>query len=345
MQTSSQRTTCFVVSDTPSENQDVPPDKAPAVLSVVGLSVHYAGRAERPAAHDVSFELGRGSVLGLAGESGSGKTSVALAILGLLAPKTSSTRGSVVLGDEELLRSPIRRLRQTWGSELALIPQNPMTALTPVLSIGYQFVQTIRVHQRDCKRGEARQRAAEALAMAGIPDPERILRQYPHNVSGGTAQRIAIAMAFVNRPRVVVADEPTSALDATVQRQILDLMAGEVERHGTSVILISHDFGVIAALSDQICVMYRGRVVEQGDAQSVLSNPAHPYTRALVAAAEGRVEKERPPAGGGQALSGCPYAPRCLLASPECMAAVPGLVDVSSSHRARCLHLGERIGR
>lgn len=305
-------------------------------LRVVDLSVSYrASGGLRRAVRSVSFSVGEGKVCGVVGESGSGKTTLGLAALGLLPRATANVEGSVWLGSLDLVSATPRQLRGLLGSELALIPQNPMTALTPVLTIGYQFREAIRAHER-CSAAEAQVRAIDALAATGVAGGRRVLGQYPHQVSGGTAQRIVIALALINRPRVVIADEPTSALDTPVQRQILQLLQRRVTEDGVSLVLISHDFGVIAALSDQVIVMYRGMDVESGSADQVLTAPAHPYTRALLAAAEGKALPRAPEPAIVMGAHRCEFVLDCPCRLQLCGSVPPPLNSVTADHRARC---------
>ena len=311
-------------------------DETP-VLEVEDLSVTYwRGGAERRAVKGVSFRLMRGEVLGLVGESGSGKSSVALSLLGLL-PKGSVCGGAARIGSTDLLDRSAKQRRAVLGSQIGFVPQSPSAALTPVLSIGYQMCEAVRAHRR-CSKSAAEQHALRTLARVGISDGERILRQYPHQISGGTAQRVLISIALLHDPQLVVADEPTSALDATVQRQILDLLSGQVRDLDIAMLIISHDFGVVAALADRVAVLYAGRVVETGDADSILSAPSHPYTAALLDAA-----RAKPSAGGerrGQVYTSevCDYAHCCPSVDDDCLTGVPELAPIPGGRRARCLH-------
>ncbi len=303
------------------------------ILKVGDLSVSYAGGSV-PAVDGVDLSVKEGKVCALVGESGSGKTSIASAILGTL-PPTARTSGSVAFDGQNLLGLPDRKRREIRGRLVAFIPQNPMSSLNPVLTIGYQIVETIRVHG-GASKAEATARAIAALRQVGVPDPERALRRYPHEFSGGTAQRILIAIALVNGPRLVIADEPTSALDATVQRQIVDLLAHLVKTTRMTMLLISHDLGSVASLSDRVAVIYAGHIVEEGTVEAVINYPKHPYTSALIAAARGKVGRVKRSEADAVTLSTCRFLPRCPSATDACHGRAPELVEMTAGHRARC---------
>lgn len=305
---------------------------APTLLQLDGISVTYPGAVA--AVEGVSLSVAEGEVHGLVGESGSGKTSIASAILGMLAP-SALTSGSIGFMGHELLHLSDRQRRDIRGRLIAFIPQNPMSALNPVLTVGYQLVETIRVHGNATRR-EAEVLAADMLRQVGLPDPARALRRYPHEFSGGTAQRILIAIALVNGPRLVVADEPTSALDATVQRQIVELLATLVATRQMAMLLISHDLGTVGSLSDRISVMYAGQVVESGPVQSILRRPCHPYTEALVAASRGKAAHVKRAEGDPRRLATCRFLPRCPASVATCHGPAPTLLRLADGQRVRC---------
>ena len=310
-----------------------------SVLSVRDLAVHYqTDDGAVPAVNGVSFDLMPGETYAIVGESGSGKSTVALALLAL-APVVG---GSVRLGGRDIAamgRAELRRLR---GREIAMIFQEPMTSLNPVLTLGYQLVETIRLHQ-PLNRTAARSRAVEMLEKVGISDPARRLNQYPHELSGGMRQRVMIAMALSCNPRVLVADEPTTALDVTVQAQILTLLDQLRAEFGTAILLITHDIGVVAETADRIGVMYAGQLIEEASASDLFETPLHPYTRGLLASVP-RVDL--PPAGGplaalagtpprpGKAPPGCPFRPRCADAMAHCTTMPPEARQ--GRHSVRC---------
>jgi peptide/nickel transport system permease protein len=299
----------------------------------------------------VSFSMRPGTVLGLVGESGCGKTMTARALPGLLPDGVEVTGGSVWYAGRDLAGLPEHRLRAIRGREIAMISQEPMVALDPVFSIGYQLTQPIR-RFRGAGRAEARRVAADLLGQVGITDPRRVLRSYPHQLSGGMAQRVCIALALTGAPRLLIADEPTTALDVTVQAEILSLLRSLVRDTGLSVLIVSHDLGVIADMCDDVAVMYAGQVVEAGTVTDVLGQPSHPYTAALLGAnphvAEGLPVPDRLPSIPGTVPapadwpSGCRFAGRCALATAACADPVPA----TRAHGAgpvltgmvRCIH-------
>jgi peptide/nickel transport system permease protein len=294
----------------------------------------------------VSFALRPGAVLGLVGESGCGKTITARALPGLLPEGVQLAGGSVWFAGRDLACLPENQLRAIRGREIAMISQEPMVALDPVFSIGYQLTQPIR-RFRNVGRAEARRIAAQLLGQVGITDPRRVLRSYPHQLSGGMAQRVCIALALTGSPRLLIADEPTTALDVTVQAEILSLLRSLVKTTGLSVLIVSHDLGVVADLCDDVAVMYAGQVVEAGTVAEVLGRPTHPYTAALLGAnphvAEGLPVPDRLPSIPGTVPaaadwpSGCRFAGRCALATAECADPVPA-TRAHGSGSVRCIH-------
>lgn len=259
------------------------PDATP-LLEVRRLTVRFAPEG-RPAVDDVSFRLAPGETLAVVGESGSGKSATALALTRLLPePPATYPTGEILLAGRDLLALPGRELRRVRGKEIAYVFQDPMTALNPVLTVRQQIGETLALHRPDVPANR-RARDAEivrALTEVGITEPARRLHAYPHELSGGMAQRVVIAMALACRPKLLVADEPTTALDATVQRQIIDLFKELKGRLGLSVLLITHNFSLLGGLADRVAVMFRGRLVEEGRTEDVLRDPRHPYTRALI---------------------------------------------------------------
>ena len=322
-------------------------------LDVRGLTVELPTPSGwvRPV-NDVSFTLARGETLGIVGESGSGKTMLSLALMGLephggrrqgeawLHPRNASANGDSPR--ENLLALSPEKMREVRGREIAMIFQEPMTALNPVLRIGAQLEEAIRVHEPRVAAYEIRSRALAAIERAALSDPVRRARQYPHQLSGGLRQRVMIAMALAAAPGVLIADEPTTALDVTVQKQILELLAKLRRDLQLSMLFITHDLGVVAQVADRVAVMYAGRIVEEGPVSEVLHAPAHPYTQALLRAAP-RLAREKlvPIPGTVPALDalppGCAFAPRCPHHVPQCDAAVPELRAVNTNHHARCI--------
>jgi peptide/nickel transport system ATP-binding protein len=333
------------------------------VLDVRGLTVELPSRAGwvRPV-NDVSFALGEGETLGIVGESGSGKTILSLALMGL-EPHGARRKGEAWLASDSggersakqnaaqnarrnLLALTPNETRAIRGREIAMIFQEPMTALNPVMRIGAQIEEAIRVHDPSASDADIRRRAIEALEKASVPEPDRRARQYPHQLSGGLRQRVMIAMALAAGPRVLIADEPTTALDVTVQKQILELLARLRSELKLAMLFITHDLGVVAQVADRIAVMYCGRVVETGPALEVLRAPKHPYTEGLLRAAPKLVRETLVPIPGAvptlDALPpGCAFSPRCGYRVAECDAEVPQLREVNVQHSARCILVPE----
>lgn len=299
--------------------------------------------------NEVSFALEAGEALGLVGESGCGKTMLSLGLMGL-EPHGARRSGRAWL---ELSRNGAsaktnlaaingEAMRKMRGREIAMIFQEPMTALDPVMRIGAQIEEAIRVHEPRLSRAEIRNRANEALKLASVPEPAKRARQFPHQLSGGLRQRAMIAMAIAMRPRLLIADEPTTALDVTVQEQIIELLARLREELRLSVLFITHDLGVVAQIASRVAVMYAGRIVEIGPTREVLANPKHPYTVGLLRAVPRLETREVVPIAGAvprlnDLPSGCAFAPRCDFHREECDATVPELREASPEHRARCI--------
>jgi oligopeptide transport system ATP-binding protein len=309
------------------------------LLEVLDLSVRfetYQGVVR--AVERVSFALEHGETLGLVGESGSGKSVSCLALLGLI-PKPPGVveSGQVLFGGRDLLKLPARELRRVRGNELAMIFQDPMSSLNPLLTVERQLTEVLEVH-KGLHRREARTRAAAALGDVGIPNPEVRLASYPHELSGGMRQRVMIAMALLCEPAVLFADEPTTALDVTIQAQILELMAALQEKRGTAIVLITHDLGVVAGMADRVNVMYAGRIVETAATGPLFAGPRHPYTAGLLASVpslEGDhgaelTSIEGQPPDLAALPPGCAFAPRCELSVERCLTAVPPLEPVSA---------------
>jgi oligopeptide/dipeptide ABC transporter ATP-binding protein len=295
----------------------------------------------------LSFSIAPGEVLGLVGESGSGKSITSLAIMGLLPP------GAAVSGvinfqngqntPSSLLELPPDSLRALWGSRMAMIFQEPMTALNPVMRVGEQIAEAVLAHNL-IPKVEAWQRAVEGMRDVAIPDPEQRARSYPHQLSGGMRQRVMIAMAIVNRPQLLIADEPTTALDVTIQAQILELLNELRRKFGLAMLFISHDLAVVSHVADRVAVMYTGSLVELGTKADIFNRPAHPYTRGLLRAiptlatdrAQPLATIEGTVPGMGALPAGCPFEPRCEYRVGKCAVEMPPLVEVAAGHWARC---------
>jgi peptide/nickel transport system permease protein len=331
--------------------RDAPP-AAPAtdrLLEVSDLSVEFLTESGAATVVDhVSFGVDAGEVVALVGESGSGKTVSSLAVMRLIAsPPGRITSGAVMFEGRDLLSLSFNELREVRGDQIAMAFQDPMTSLNPAFTIGTQLVDTIRLH-RTMSKSAARERARELLELVGIPDPERRLGDYPHQLSGGMRQRALLALALSCEPRLLIADEPTTALDVTVQAQILDLLRSLQERSGMAVIFVTHDLGVVADLCSRVLVMYAGQVVEEAPVEELFARPRHPYTEGLLAAIpQTGTAGERLASIPGVVPSalamptGCRFHPRCPYAVPECETAPVELTTVSDGHRARCIRVAE----
>jgi oligopeptide/dipeptide ABC transporter ATP-binding protein len=329
------------------DGADVPTDTA--VLSVRGLTVGFGREAHRVTAlQDVAFDLRRGETLALVGESGSGKSLTALSIMGLLPSAASVAGGQIMLGAEDLLRKTRADLVQTRGRRVAMVFQEPMTSLNPVMTIGRQLTEGMEFHLR-MGRAAAEARVLELLRLVGLTMPERRLRQYPHQLSGGMRQRVMIAMALTCEPDLIIADEPTTALDVSIQAQIIALLLDIKARLGTAILLITHDLGVVAEMADRIAVLYAGHVVEIAEATELFDAPRHPYTEGLLAAVPRLDElvQDRPVRarlaelpGGVPAITdrppGCPFVPRCPIAVARCAEAMPPMSFFSPTHSVAC---------
>ncbi|RBM18334.1 glutathione ABC transporter ATP-binding protein [Prauserella sp. PE36] len=322
------------------------------VLRVRDLRVGFTGNgAEVVAAGGLDFEVRPGETLGIVGESGSGKSATVAAVMGLL-PGTASVRaGEISLLGEDLLRVSPRRLRQLRGNDVAMVFQDPMTSLDPVMTIGDQIGEAITAHQHDLSKARVRERAAELLSLVGVSSPERRLDQYPHEFSGGMRQRVVIAMAIANDPRLLIADEPTTALDVTVQAQVLEALRAARDATGAATILITHDLGVVAEMADRLVVMYAGRIVEHGPVREVLRDPRHPYTRGLLDGLprlDRRVARLRPIPGQPPDLAAipgaCAFHERCALSQDRarCREERPALRVTATGRESAC-HFAEEV--
>jgi len=316
-------------------------DAEPNLLKVTDLSINVAG-ASLDLVRGVSFTLAKGETLCIVGESGCGKSLTALALMGLLTtPPMLVTQGSATFQGRDLLQLPIGELQALRGNSMAMIFQEPMTSLNPVLRIGEQIAESVCRH-KGVSRLKARARALEMLQRVGIPAAEKRLDEFPHQLSGGMRQRVMIAMALANDPTLLLADEPTTALDVTIQAQVLDLMRDLQAETGTAMILITHDLGVVAEMADTVAVMYAGQIVEIGPAREIFEDAQHPYTIGLMSAVPSvGVRSERLVTIPGVVPSamdmpaGCRFASRCPFADAICVN-VPSLVDLGQRHQAAC---------
>jgi oligopeptide/dipeptide ABC transporter ATP-binding protein len=320
-----------------------------ALLEVRGLRVDFpTQRGMVHAVDDLSFDIAEGETVALVGESGSGKSTVALALLRLLAPQARVSAERIAFEGRDLSRLSEAEMREVRGSRISMIFQDPMMALNPVHTIGAQISETLMLH-RGFTRGQALERAVELLELVRVPAPGQRVRQYPHNLSGGMRQRVMIAMALACDPKLLVADEPTTALDVTVQAQVLELVRELKERLGMSMLLITHDLGVVAETAQRVVVMYTGRKVEEGRVHDVFDDPLHPYTRGLITVSrwEGSGEGDMPEIRGTvpppfEMPAGCSFAPRCDHAVDACRGAIPRRIELGGSRSASCVLVVER---
>jgi oligopeptide/dipeptide ABC transporter ATP-binding protein len=318
-----------------------------SILSVRELRAgFFTSRGEVKAVNGVSLEVPAGKIVGIVGESGCGKSMTARSIMGLVKYPGRITGGSIKLCGRELAGLSERELSRVRGGEAAMIFQEPMTSLNPVIPVGKQVEEALLLHNK-ISRSEAREKTLEMFEKVGIPEPEKRLAAYPHQLSGGLRQRVMIAMAMVCRPKLLIADEPTTALDVTVEAQILRLMRGLRDETGMGMILISHDLGVVAEVCDYVYVMYAGRIVEQADVFELFDRPEHPYTggllRSVAALGKGGPVLDTIPGSVPnlmRAPEGCAFAPRCGEKCPACGKGVPELREIRPGHMVRCTAAG-----
>ena len=318
---------------------------AEVLLKVTDLATHF--RTEEgvvKAVDGVDFEVRKGELLGIVGESGCGKSMTSMSILRLVPqPQGKIVRGNIVFEDKDLLKLSEEEMRKIRGNKIALISQDPMTSLNPVLTVGEQIIEAIRLHQGLGKKA-AKEKAIEMLAKVGIPSPRERVDEYPHQFSGGMRQRVIIAMALSCEPKLLLADEPTTALDVTIQAQILDLMLEIKEKFQAGIMLITHDLGVVAQMCDWVAVMYAGKIVESTDVYTLFNNPSHPYTRGLLKSIprlDDEKEELEPIKGQPPNLSkippGCSFSPRCPEGQNICTQQEPNLIKVAEKQWSRCL--------
>jgi oligopeptide/dipeptide ABC transporter ATP-binding protein len=314
------------------------------LLKIEDLEVNFTTPGgDVPAVRGLSLSVERHQVLGVVGESGSGKTVTMLAVLGLLRPPGRVVRGRALFDGQDLLRLDQKQMRSLRGARLSMIFQNPTTSLNPVMSVGAQIDESLRIGADHRDAATRRERTIDLLRLVGVPSPEQRLRAYPHEMSGGMCQRVMIAIALARDPDLLVADEPTTALDVTVQAQILRLLDELRQRTGLSMIYITHDLHIAAQFCDEVAVMYAGQVLEQGPARQVLTHPTHPYTEGLVGSVpSGHWREARLKAIPGQPLSpsahdiGCPFAPRCPYVEERNRTEMPPWVTTGPNQQARC---------
>ncbi|MBI3819677.1 MAG: ABC transporter ATP-binding protein [Planctomycetes bacterium] len=321
-----------------------------AILTIEHLNIEYeTGASSVKVVRDVSLQIEEGSITGVVGESGSGKSSLFRAAIGLLPPSARVEAKQLQFNGVDLIQQLRRNPRAIRGRRIGMVFQDATASLNPYLRIGTQLAESAAEHLNISKTA-ARERALDALAEVAVPDPPGVLRRFPHELSGGQRQRVAIAIALIANPELLVADEPTTALDPILQLQIIQLLKSLRARRGLSIVLISHDLGLVAACADRVAVLYAGRVVEEADARAIFTNPRHPYTRALLTSIA-PLRGERPrrlcaidghPPSPASVDAGCAFAPRCSNATDECSLQIP-VVESSGGRRHACLHpIGDR---
>ena len=320
------------------------------LLEVIDLATHFFTQDGVVKAVDgISYHVDEGEVLGIVGESGCGKSVSALSIMRLVAnPPGRTIRGEVIFDGEDILKLDDGEMRRIRGNRIAMVFQEPMTSLNPVLTIGRQLTETLELHQ-GMNKTEARDRAAELLRIVGISDSERRLKDYPHQFSGGMRQRVMIAIALSCNPRLIIADEPTTALDVTIQAQILELMQELAREFGTAMVIITHNLGVVARYASRVLVMYAGKIIETGSAEDIYHNTKHPYTLGLLGSVPRLDAQERKKLQAIEGLppdlidlpAGCSFAPRCRFAYERCSHEEPALEGVGDGHEAACWRSSE----
>lgn len=302
----------------------------------------FTDDGEIPAVDGVDFEIHPGEILGIVGESGCGKSVTSLSIMGLVPSPGRIAGGEIMFKEEDLTQASEKRMRQIRGNEIAMIFQEPMTSLNPVYTIGDQLVEALRIHTNQRKK-EAERRTVDMLKQVGLPRAEDLVDEYPHQLSGGMRQRVMIAMAMILQPEILIADEPTTALDVTIQAQILNLMKWLNEEMGTAIMMITHDLGVVAEMSERIIVMYSGQIVEEGDARAIFKHPKHPYTVGLIQSVPD-LRKKKPRMHSipgsvpkpGSIQQGCRFAPRCEHAFKRCFNESPTPFQIDRHQLVRC---------
>lgn len=321
------------------------------LLEIIGLeTTFFTDDGQIPAVDHIDFSVHEGEILGIVGESGSGKSVTSLSIMGLIpSPPGKITGGQILLGEKNLAKLTDKQMQKIRGKDVAMIFQEPMTSLNPLFTIGNQLKEAILIHHPKWSKKKALARGVEMMKLVGLPRAEELLKDYPHQLSGGMRQRVMIAMALVCEPKVLIADEPTTALDVTIQAQILQLMKDVNKRLNTAVLLITHDLGVVAETCERVIVMYAGQIVEEAPVHEIFNKPLHPYTQGLIKSVpDMRFKKEslysipgtvpKP----GTIRVGCRFAERCEFAMERCTQETPPLYNASEYHKSRCFLLAEQ---
>lgn len=323
------------------------------LLKVIDLeTTFFTDDGKVPAVDHIDFHIHEGEILGIVGESGCGKSVTSLSIMGLVpSPPGKITSGQILLDEIDLTQLTEKQMRKVRGKDVAMIFQEPMTSLNPLYTIGNQLIEAILIHSKGLKKKQAANQAIEMLKLVGLPRAQELMKNYPHQLSGGMRQRVMIAMALLCNPKLLIADEPTTALDVTIQAQILKLMKELNKQFKTAVLLITHDLGVVAETCERVIVMYAGQIVEEAAVAEIFKNPQHPYTKGLIQSVpDMRFKKESlysipgnvPKPGSIQ--QGCRFAPRCEFATERCVTENPPLYESSKAHKARCFLLEEKGG-
>jgi len=316
------------------------------ILQIQGLRTSFfTDDEEIPAVDHIDFHINEGEILGIVGESGCGKSVTSLSIMGLIPkPPGKIVGGKILYNGEDLCQASEKRMREIRGNDIAMIFQEPMTSLNPVFTIGNQLIEAIKIHNKNWSKKQAYNRAVEILKLVGLPRAEELMNEYPHQLSGGMRQRVMIAMAMVCNPKVLIADEPTTALDVTIQAQILELMMELKEKIGMSIIMITHDLGIVANMCEKIAVMYAGKIVEFGKTDDIFYTPRHEYTKGLLQSIPKLNDKEHkklvPIEGTPVDLlnppKGCPFAPRCNSCMRICLNKMPEYTIINDNHYSAC---------
>ena len=327
--------------------------KNDVLLSVKDLQVSFFTPAgEVKAVGGITYDLKYNEVMGIVGESGSGKSVEAYSIMGLLASPGKVVGGSVTFENQDILAKTAKEMTEFRGKEISMIFQNPMTCLNPVYTVGNQLIEALKAHDKSISTEKAASQAKEMLELVGINNVEKRMKQYPHEFSGGMRQRVMIAMGLICKPKLLIADEPTTALDVTIQAQILELMKDIQKKNHMGIIFITHNLGVVAEICDKVCVMYAGRIVEQGPVDDIFYNPSHPYTLGLLRSMprvdaeeyERLIPIEGTPVDMLNPPEGCPFAPRCDKCMKICLKKMPPYVEMGSEHRSACwLNVQQKI--
>ncbi|WP_232699128.1 ABC transporter ATP-binding protein [Brevibacillus daliensis] len=321
---------------------------ASTILEINNLKTYfYTDKGVVPAVDDISIKVKKGQIIGIVGESGCGKSMTSLSIMQLIAPPGKIAGGEILFQNKNLVGISKAEMRSLRGNELSMIFQEPMTSLNPVYPVGKQVAETLLLHNKHMKKAEAKQKVIEMFKMVGIPEPEERYRVFPHQLSGGLRQRVMIAMALICRSKLLIADEPTTALDVTIEAQILKLMKNLQEEIDTSIIMITHNLGIVAEMCDYVYVMYAGKIMEQADVYELFDHPKHPYTEGLLKSIP-RSNVQQNKEKGLYSIKGmvpnmlnlpkgCRFHPRCIYAEDACREVEPDLVDVGEGHLVRCI--------